>query len=251
MYKLIIDSTEFDIDDEIIDIDIGLPKGVYKMNDVMSDGGIVSGSGFLEGRIIELSKTFIRVNETARQKILEWFTTPNYQDVYLQKSTTDGFTGQTLVRPALGGGEGYNLKEFIFSDAVPLELYAADPYFTSTTVTSTTVALTSSTEKTSTVTLSGAKNFCTFALSSGSAFTLFQVKNDEDFGFRLSYSIPANSTIEVFTSGSELVTKLDNSIISGGLAANSSPFELNSSQNTLFITGNSGTVTITYYERRL
>ena len=251
MYKLIIGTTEFELDDEIVNFESGLPGGTYKMNDVMSNGGIVSGTGLLAGRVVEVSKTFIRSNETARQKMLDWFTQPAYVDVYLEKSTTDGFTGRTKVNLAISGGENYALKEFIFSDAVPFSMYAADPYFTSTSLSSTTVTLTSSTEHTSGVTISGAKNYCRFSHSSTTAFTVFQVKTDEDYGFRLEHSAGSTDTIEVFTTNSILKAELNGDRITGGFSANSTPFELNSSANTLYITGSTGLVTISYFERRL
>jgi hypothetical protein len=251
MYKLYDDSTFIDLDIHLIEVETGLPESFYRMQETIGDGGLVTGVGFLSGRVFEITKTFIRQDEATRQLLLDWFTRPPYKSLWLEKATTDSFTGRVKVRPQLTGGEKYLFREYVYSDNVGFNLIAEDPYFTSTTESSTFITLTSSTETSGTVTLAGAKNFCKYALSSTDAWTSFQVKTDEDYGFLIEYAIAANSTLEVSTTKSVLSVTIDNNTIFGSESSGSTPFELNSSDNILYVTGAVGTMTMTYYERRL
>lgn len=250
MYRLENASTYLDIDDYYVSFETGLPQGSYKISDSLSDGGYVSGRGNIGARVAKISRVFTRDDEDTRDLWLDWFTKPVYEELYLRKTSTN-FDGIQRIYPALDGGESYKIRNFNMSDGVSFEMYMPDPYFESTTVTSSTFTLTSTSLHSTSISITGQKVFAVYTFIPTSDATSIDVKTAEGHGFHLDYNFNAGSSVVISTTGSNIYMQIGGLTVSGYFSANSNPFELWPGTNNLYITGSSGTLNVSYYERRL
>lgn len=250
MYKLENGTTSLDIDDYYVSFETGLPAGNYKLRNTIGDGGLVTGNGVIGGRIAKVSRAFTRVEEDERDNFLSWFTKPSHETVYLRKTTTN-FDGIQEIKPMLAGGEKYNVRNFNYSKNVSFTMMMANPYFESTSLSTSVITVTSSVVQTETVEISGMKVFPTFELTSTNAVTLFQVKTAEGHGFRIDYTFEPSDVIVVKTTDSNLICEVNDVRLDGYFSSDSTPFELNSSNNTLYIKADAGDLKIQYYKRNL
>lgn len=250
MFQLEDSTTSFNLDNYMVSFETGLPKSVYKMAKILGDGGIVSGNGFLEGRIAKISRVFTKWEESDRDSFINWFNRPPYETMYLRRQTSS-FNGKQECKNSLGGGETYNVRNYNVGKEIEFEMYMENPYFESTTVTTTSVAIASSALVTGTVTINGNKVYPNFEITSTKAVTQFEVKTAEGYGFHVDYTFTAGDTIVVSTSGSELSLTVNGNYLYGYFSANSTPFELKNGTNNLYIKADVGTLLIKYYERHL
>ncbi|MFA5300629.1 MAG: hypothetical protein WC389_20775 [Lutibacter sp.] len=250
MYQLENNTTSFIIDSYYVAYETGLPKHNYDFSPVLGDGSIVSGIGSLPGRVIKLTRIFTRFQEEERNNFIEWFNQPLFKDIYL-KWTTTNFTGRTKVIPYLGGGESFATRNFNFGKELTFEMFQPDPYFESTSQTSTNIILTSSTQSSGIVTISGERIFPAFSFTSTAAFSIFEVKTAEGYGFRVDYAFAAGDIIAVSTTDSAIKMTVNGGEVAGYFTSNSRPFNLFSSQNTLYVRAAAGTLTINYNQRKL
>jgi hypothetical protein len=216
----------------------------------MGDGAILTGSGFMEGRTAKISRVFLRTEESDRLDWMSWFTRPPYETLYLRRTTTN-FDGICQVKPALSGGETFNVRNFNYGKEISFDLYMASPYFESTTLTTTSIAITSSAQITGVVNISGNKVFPQYEIWSSNVITQFEVKTAEGYGFHLDYNFSAGSTINVRTSDSSLICTISGTPLTGYFSALSTPFELINGNNTLYVKADVGTLLVKYYERQL
>lgn len=254
MYNLEDNTTSINIDDYYVSFESGLPKGSYKMNDILGDGGMIDGMGSIGGRIVKISRTFLRENEVDRDLWMSWFTRPIYDEIYLRRTSTN-FIGIARVFPQLAGGESFNVRNFNFSKDIPFEMLMENPYFESTTITnSSAISLTSTAQISNNITIAGMKVFANYSLTIGSTTCqTFQIKTAEGYGFNISYNFQQNDVVNVSTSDSQLIVTINGIILdSGNFTSGSQPFELKSGINTLYIIGSSNsTLVVSYYERHL
>ncbi len=250
MYTLENDTTTFNIDDFYISFESGLPKMVYTQNETISDGAIIDGVGSIGGRTAKVSRAFLRTHEYERDQFLQWFSQPVYKDIYLRRNST-WFNGIVKVYTAIEGGEAYKTRDFNFVDGMDFSIFMTSPYFESTTLTTISSTLVSSTQHILTVNISGYKCYPCYSITSTNALTMFEVKTAEGYGFRVDYNFNANDVINITTSGSQLIMTINGIRVDGYFTEGSSPFELQSSNNTLYVTGSASTFNILYYERHL
>ena len=250
MFRLENATTHYDIDDYYVSFETDLPGGSYKMNDVIGDGGMVSGSGNLKSRTAKITRVFTRENESERDEFISWFTKAPYEEIYLRKTTTS-FDGIQRVYPMLSGGEGFGTRNFNYSKEISFEMLMPDPYFESTAATSSTFTLTSTSLHSTSISISGQRIFPSFLFIPTGACNLLDVKTADGFGFHIEYNFQAGSSVVISTTGSDIYCEVEGERIGGYFSANSKPFDLYTGTNNLYITGSSGTLTLTYYGRRL
>jgi hypothetical protein len=250
MYRLENDSTYLVLDNYMVNFESGLPGTVYDLNDTIGHGFIVSGSGNLGGRIVSLSRVFTRDQESERKNYIEWFTRNRSKTTYLRRTTTN-FDGVQEVVTSLQEGESFNIRDFNFSKELKFTAYMENPFFESTTLTISTFAISSSIKNTVTANINCNKVFPNFQMVSTKAMTQFEVKNAEGYGFRVDYNFQANDVINVSTTGSDIYLTINSIRTDGFFSSSSCPFELNSSNNTLYVKADTGTLTIKYYQQEL
>jgi len=173
--------------DEVSDLDTGLPKRAFSIENTISNVGQIKGSGTLNPKIFKCSKIFIESDanpgaETDRKDFLAWFFKPVWREVYLYKTYADGFVGRTRVYNSPGGSEPY---ASCVSENVSFEIYAPNPFFQSTTITTLSqINISDSTEISETVTITGYYGtpvIYDFYLNLDCM--KIQVKTNEGFGF--------------------------------------------------------------------
>lgn len=250
MYRLEDATTYFNIDNYYVSFESGLPKGQYKMNKIIGDGGIITGSGALEGRIAKISRAFLKSEEAQRKEFISWFTRPAYDTIYLRRTTTS-FDGICQCKPTMSGGEQFASRNFNYGKEVSFDIYMNTPYFESTTLTTTSIAIASTATTSGTITINGHKVFPQYEITSTLAMTQFEVKLAEGYGFHMDYSFTASDTVNVKTSDSSLICTINGNNIYGYFSALSTPFDLRPGSNTLYVKANTGTLLIKYYERQL
>jgi hypothetical protein len=246
-------TTSIDIDDYYISFETGLPSMSYKLNEVNANGGIVTGAGNLSGRIVKISRAFTKLDFSGRQNFIDWFTKPSYEVIYLRWNTSS-FNGISRVYPMLSGGESFQVRNFNYSKELSFEMIMPDPYFESTTLTSISYNIDTTSLLSTSVTITGGKIFPRFVLNSTSICTDIQLILDNNYGFRLDYSIQAENEAIIYTSNCKLEFYV-NSVNTGGLyfSSLSTPFEFLGGVNNfdLIITTTGSSFSIKYYERRL
>ena len=160
-------------------------------------------------------------------------------------------TLRIVVYPALSGGETW--KSYRLSDDVKFLLFSKTPYFTSTTLFETSISITSTAEQTTSVNIVSLKTPCLYEFDNSTTLNLFQVKTYDGYGFRVSYSVTTGSSnILIDTRDSDLLLyENGNQLTSNYFSNTSTPFPLESGDNTIYITAAEGTLKVQYYERRL
>lgn len=250
MYSLENNTTNIIIDDYFISIETGLPDMSYKMNDIIGDGGIVTGIGSLSGRKAKISRAFIRTDFDGRQTFIDWFTKPNYDTIYLRWTTTS-FTGISQVYPMLSGGEGYETRNFNYVKSLNFEMYLPNPFFESTSATSNSYAIASTVVHSTSISITGCKVFPVFSFTSTLAWSSLEVKLNTNYGFHIDYSFNAGDIVQVYTSNSELEMYVNGNRVDGFFHIDSTPFELIAGLNNFDVKAQSGTLTVQYRQRRL
>lgn len=160
-------------------------------------------------------------------------------------------TLRMVVYPSLSGGETW--KTYRLSDDVRFLLFSKTPYFTSTTLFETSISITSTSEQTTSVNIQSLKTPCIYEFDNSTTINIFQVKLYDGFGFRVSYSVTTGSSnIVVDTRDSDLLFyENGNQLTSNYFSNTSTPFMLDSGDNTIYVTAAEGTLKVQYYERRL
>jgi len=251
MYTLENDTTSINIDDYFVSFETGLPEMSYKMETIIGDGGIITGVGSLAGRKAKISRSFVRTDFNGRQTFIDWFTKPNYETIYLRWQPTTSFNGITQVTPFLSGGESFETRDFNYVKSINFEMYMANPYFASTTITNSTFAIASTVVHSTSVIITGCKVFPIFSFTSTLAWTSLEVKLNTNYGFHVDYSFTAGDVVDIYTSNSELEMYINNNKVDGFFHIDSTPFSLKAGLNTFDVKAQAGTLNIKYYERRL
>jgi hypothetical protein len=306
--------------DDVGDIETGLPKNDYKLNDVLMDGSQISGIGSMQGREWGCNYLFKNNDENERESFLDWFTRPSLYTVYLYKlvtrrfkcnitsgstvitfldssnalnqlstgsliygvgipSTTiidtinttsilidnaatvtisnaelesDTFKGRTRVYPKTNGGETY--KNIRISEKLNFNLLSPSPYFMSTSLTTVTFNSTSTNEFSTNINIKSCRTPCIYEFTPNETFNLFQIKTQENYGFRVSRNFVIGEVIQVDTRNSQLVMTINGNISYSAFSSSSTPFSLERGNNTLNITASNSSATalkISYYKRQL
>lgn len=193
---------------------------------------------------------FTKNEESDRLAWLSWYTRPSYETIYLRRTTTN-FDGICIVKAGLEGGEGFASRNFNVGKEMSFNMYMQTPYFESTSITTTSIAISSSLQTTGTVNIIGHKVFPQWETWSTNTITQFEVKLAEGYGFHVDYSVTPGSTINVKTSDSDLICTIGGSRITGYFSAQSTPFDLKSGSNTVYVKSDVGTLYVKYYQRQL
>lgn len=250
MYRLENDSTYLILDNYMVNFETGLPGTSYDISDTIGHGFIVSGSGNLGGRTVSLSRVFTKDQESERKTYIEWFTRNRSKTTYLRRTTTN-FDGIQEVITSLQDGESFNIRDFNFSKELKFTAYMENPFFESTSLTSSTFAISSSNKNTITANINCNKVFPNFQMVSTKAMTQFEIKNAEGYGFHVDYNFQPNDVVNISTTDSDLIFSINSIRADGFFTSSSCPFELNSSNNTLYVKADTGILTIKYYQQEL
>jgi hypothetical protein len=248
-YYLIYGSSQINIDDYFIKINLGLPSRSITQSANLGDGSTVRGSGAFSGREISLTVKFKGAQETTRDLILGWFSMAMYKTVYLYKEIT-GFTGVMECKLSPSGGESYS--SYSISDEVPFKLITKQAFFEKTTqATLETITVTSTSRQTETVTVTGQPVFPQFQFTATADFTLFQIMLSYRWGFRIDRQFYNGDVIIIDTRNGQLSLTVNDVSIYNAFTSTSTPFLLDTGDNSIDIFATSGELLVKSYERRL
>jgi hypothetical protein len=242
----------------VASIDIGGLKRNYNVIPTTgSSGGIMKGSGKYGSRTIKITRNeFVdsgddHIWNDRRDEIMKHFGRADYQDfkIYIEKA--DGSATYFInCKPAQMGGDKFtNLN---LSDSRSMTFISDEAFFQKTTATTSgTTAITANTEESVVVNNTGtAETPVVLKITPTANATRIQVKTFEDFGLLFEGSFTANNQIIYDTETGEMTinavqVKASQYISSGA------PFNLESGNNTLYVTVDAAANFITEYTERL
>lgn len=250
MFRVENATTYLVLDDKYVSIETGLPKSKWKLEEVLGGGAIILGGGALSGRQAKVSRHFMKTEEDERELYFQWFTKPQYEDIWFRKTTTS-FDGIVECRLGLDGGEVFTARNFNYSKEIGFNIFMGCPYFESTSVTTVNITSTGTTQVTDTITISGGNIYPNFYVATTESFSLLEVISGESYGFTLNYSFNAGDVIRVYTSEAFLRATVNGLDVSDYFSADSTPFDLQSGTNTVYSRSANCTIELRYNERRL
>lgn len=253
-YYLYDGTSTYELDEKVWKLDLGMPKRNWKIDkNAGGHGGILRGQGFYEDRTISIELRFRGTGATAidsvRNTFLIWINKAHWQSLYFYIKHANGTTiTRTQCFPSPNGGESY--KTLRASDALEFSFYCPNPFFSNVSADTGTLAITSGTEQTQSVTNDGNIDCpikCKFTPTS--AETFFQVKLAEDYGFTLTGNFQSGVQLVYDTANGSLTIGGVDVSVSQYLTAGS-VFNILSGANTLYITcSGAGTFAWEFAER--
>jgi len=250
-------STEvLDLDNSVIELEIGGLKRAFNIAEFGgSNGGYFKGFGNISSRKIKLSRIEKAASGDAtafnsdRNDFIKWFTKEAWEEIYFNITDGEGAnTYQSEVKCEQIPEDKY--KFYKLTDARAFTLLLKDGLFTSISENTDTVAITGSTQQSTTITVGGNIGvWPTFKFTPTAAETSFQVSVADGWKFTLTGTFAAGVQIAYNMQNGEFC--IDNAIVNvGAYLTGGSPFPLKVGDNTVYIKcSGAGTFEYSYYDR--
>lgn len=241
--------TTYELDQEVSDLETGLPTRNYKQTQLISNGSVISGPGTFPGRELAFSKKFHSTDEAGRDAFLQFLNKADYRNISLYKNIT-GFLGKMTVKSMAKGGESY--KNIVLSGSVKFKVMSYSPFWEKTTTTTAiNSTITDTTESTEPITIAGFNCKPIFTFTATADFSLLIIKYTNSRGIVLQNSFLNGDVIVVTMGNSEIGVTINGNDAGRIWSSNSTPFLLEGGDSNLYVTATSGTFKVEYNERRL
>jgi hypothetical protein len=250
-------STEIlNLDNSVIELEIGGVKRAFNIEEFGgSNGGYFKGFGNITSRKIKVTRIDKAAQGDAtafnsdRNDFMKWFTKEAWQTTYFNILDGEGVnTYQAEVKCGVIPEDKY--KFYRITDGRAFTLLLKDGLFTSTSESSGSLAITGSTQQTTTITVGGNIGvWPTFKFTPTGLESSFQVSVADGWKFTLSGTFAAGVQLSYNMQNGELL--IDNATVNvGAYLTGGSPFPLKVGDNTVYVLcSGAGLFEYNYYNR--
>lgn len=246
-FKLKYNGSELDITQFVSTIEGGISTYPITSYERLGDGVILSKNNNFGGKVFKLTASFSTTTAANRETFLSWMTLGRNEEILLEKTDDNGYTGEVRVFPVLVSGETYSklLKRYTSE----YELYTENAFFEKTTITEHTGLVTGGSVA---VTNSGLRVFAYYTFTITTAATYLKLYTADGYGFQITTQLSVSDVVVIDTRSNDLLVTINGGIVRGITSTGSRPFFLKYGSNTIYTEcDGAASWKVSYYETRM